>query len=134
VVTTTFGVGSGLRTAPSRRRRAAALASFLTGSAATSAYSSTSSPRGIDEPRPVAHLLQRSRVDRAARLVRQRQVQREEVSTSSTASNDALPPRFAALAETNGSQATTFICSERAPRDLPWMRPKPRTLSTLSAV
>ena len=80
-MTTTFGrSSSGPEYGSVEKTSSAAAATFPDWSAASSASSSTSSPRGrVDDAHAVAHLRQRLLVEEAGRLLRQRQVQGEEV-------------------------------------------------------
>ena len=123
-VTTTFGAAAAARrTAPATKTSSAAPATLPDSSAAISAaLVDQLAAGGVDDPDAVAHLRDRLRVDRAARVVGQRQVQGQEVGArEDLVERRALDPQ---LAEPLGGDERVVrddlhLQTERAPRHLP---------------
>ena len=126
------------RTAPAGRRRSRRRRPCPTRARRRARRSSTSSPRAaLTMPHAVAHLRDRVGVDRAARLVVQRQVQRQEVGAREhvvEASRSRRRARGSARPRRTGRTRRRCICRPSARRATCWpMRPKPSTPSVLSA-
>ena len=122
-MTTTFAAPrSGPSYGSTEKTSSAAPATLPDSRAAMRASSSTRSPRRVHDPHAVAHLRDRVRVDRAARLVGQRQVQRQEVGPREhVVEARALDSQLAKalLGDERVVRDDLHLQPERAARDLP---------------